>query len=113
MIAAVDIGGTKIAVGMVDDHGEVICRTQSPTDAGAGYKSACVRMEEMLRDTSRTAGEKITGIGIGSTGPIDPLTGEIGDVNFFPAWRGENPVKDLSSAFGVTVAIENDADAAA
>jgi glucokinase len=113
MIAAVDIGGTKIAVGMVDDNGKVICRTQSPTDAGAGYKNACARMEEMLRDTSRTAREKITGIGIGSTGPIDPMSGEIGDVNFFPEWRGENPVRDLSSAFGVTVAIENDADAAA
>jgi len=45
MTAAVYIGGTKIAVGMVDDNGKVICRTQSPTDAGAGYKNAFVRME--------------------------------------------------------------------
>ena len=113
MIAAVDIGGTKIAVGMVDDSGRVIARDQSPTEASAGYGEACARIAEMLRGTSRAAGEKITGIGIGSTGPIDPFTGEIGNVNFFPAWRGENPVKDLSNTFGVTAAIENDADASA
>jgi glucokinase len=34
-------------------------------------------------------------------------------VNFFPHWRGQNPVKDLQKIFGVSVAIENDADAAA
>ena len=56
---------------------------------------------------------EITGIGIGSTGPVYPLSGEIGDVNFFPHWRGENPVRDLSEIFAVQVAMENDADAAA
>ena len=59
------------------------------------------------------AGEKITGIGIGSTGPVDPLTGEFGEVNFFPKWRGENPVRDLSLISSVKAAIENDADASA
>jgi glucokinase len=58
-------------------------------------------------------GVKLAGIGIGSTGPVYPFTGEIGDVNFFPSWRGENLVKDLEKLFGVSVAMENDADAAA
>jgi len=44
---------------------------------------------------------------------VYPSTGEFGDVNFFPHWRGQNPVKDLQKIFGVSVAIENDADAAA
>jgi glucokinase len=67
----------------------------------------------MLRAASDSAGEKISGIGIGSTGPIDPFTGEFGEVNFFPAWRGENLVNDLSRSFQVTAAMENDADASA
>jgi glucokinase len=113
VIAAVDIGGTKIAVGMVDDGGRVLSRAQCPTDAKRGYKEACARVEQMLRETSYAAGEKITGIGIGSTGPVDPLTGEFGEVNFFPNWRGENLVDDLSRTFQVTAAMENDADAAA
>jgi glucokinase len=44
---------------------------------------------------------------------VYPLTGEIGDVNFFPHWKGENPVRDLAQTFQVKVAMENDADAAA
>jgi glucokinase len=66
-----------------------------------------------LRDVSTRTGMRITGIGIGSTGPVYPFTGEFGNVNFFSNWRGENPVKDLERIFNVSAAIENDADAAA
>ena len=113
MIAAVDIGGTKIATGMVDAEGRVLTHSQVPTNAPAGYRLAIDAVIGMLRAAEKATGKKITGIGIGSTGPVYPLTGEIGDVNFFPNWRGENPVKDLEQAFQVSVAIENDADAAA
>ena len=113
MIAAIDIGGTKIAAGMVDDAGQVVARAECPTDAERGYQEAFVRIEQMLRVSSQAAGEKITGIGIGSTGPVDPFTGEFGEVNFFPSWRGENLVRDLAERLQVTAAMENDADAAA
>jgi glucokinase len=113
MIAAVDIGGTKIAVGMVDDNGRVLYQQQCPTDAPGGYRKALGNTERMLRAASQTVGTPITGIGIGSTGPVYPFTGEFGNVDFFPQWCGENPVKDLQNIFNVTVAMENDADAAA
>ena len=113
MIAGVDIGGTKIAAGMIDDEGHVRSRFESATSADLGYSKALERTTKMLRDASASAHAEITGIGIGSTGPVDPFSGEIGEVNFFPAWKGENPVKDLERIFHVSVAIENDADAAA
>jgi len=113
MIGAVDIGGTKIAVGVVDDEGRLHSRAEAPTDPEGGYSNALDRTIKMLRRVAAQASAEIRGIGIGSTGPVDPVTGEIGEVNFFPQWRGENPVRDLERAFGVSVAIENDADAAA
>ena len=113
MIGAVDIGGTKIAVGLVDDDGRVLSRTECPTDAERGYAEALARIENMLRAMVTAADAELSGVGIGSTGPVDPFTGEFGDVNFFPAWRGQNPVQDLARIFGVRVAMENDADAAA
>jgi glucokinase len=67
----------------------------------------------MLRETALEAGVKVTGIGIGSTGPVDPIKGEFGDVDFLPGWRGENPVRDLEPIFNVRAALENDGDAAA
>jgi len=113
LIGAVDIGGTKIAVGMIDSDGKVLACLECPTDADRGYPHALERITEMLRATAQTANAQISGIGIGSTGPVYPLTGEIGDVNFFPHWKGENPIRDLSRTFQVKVAMENDADAAA
>jgi glucokinase len=112
MIGAVDIGGTKIAVGMVDDNGKVLSRMESPTDPNR-YSDGIELIAHMLRRTAQRAGAPITGIGIGSTGPVDPMRGEFGDVDFLPGWRGKNPVKDLSAIFSVPVALENDGDAAA
>jgi glucokinase len=112
MIGAVDIGGTKIAVGMVDRDGRVLARLESPTDP-RDYAKGLAAIVDMLRETARTAGVEITGIGIGSTGPVDPLTGIFGEVDFLPGWRGQNPVDDLARNFKVQVALENDADAAA
>jgi glucokinase len=70
-------------------------------------------MQTMLRDCVRTAGGSITGIGIGSTGPIDPFTGVFGRVDNLPGWQGSNIMEPIAREFGVPVAVENDADAAA
>jgi len=112
MIGAVDIGGTKIAVGMVDDHGKVLTRLETPTDPD-GYSAGIDSIARMLRETAQKSGVEITGIGIGSTGPVDPIRGEFGDVDFLPNWRGKSPVKDLEQIFKASAALENDADAAA
>lgn len=111
MIGAVDIGGTKIAVGMVDDRGKVRAKMEAPTDSK--YSDGLKAIGAMLRKTSHQAAVKITGIGIGSTGPVDPFTGEFGEVDFLPHWRNQSPVKDLARIFKVKVALENDADAGA
>jgi glucokinase len=113
VIGAVDIGGTKIAVGMVDDTGRVLSKLESPTDAHRGYLNGLERIIGMLRETAQHAGVQISGIGIGSTGMVYPSSGAFGDVDFLPGWRGNNPVEDLARALNVTVALENDADASA
>jgi glucokinase len=113
LIGAIDIGGTKIAVGMVNEAGVVLSKLETPTDAHRGYSHGIERMIAMLRETARSAGVEISGIGIGSTGMVYPFSGAFGDVDFLPGWRGNNPVRDLANAFSVSVALENDADASA
>jgi glucokinase len=113
MIGAVDIGGTKVAVGIVDDDGKVLSTSDSPTGSDCEYARALELISGMLRDAARNASVKISGIGIGSTGPVDPFTGEFGEVDFLPKWRGKSLVKDLARIFNVTVALENDGDAGA
>ena len=113
MTGAVDIGGTKIAVGVVDRNGRVLAKTECATDPGRGFDRAMQRIVELLAQSASRAAVKLTGIGIGCTGPVDPLTGLVGNVSFLPGWEGGNPVGVLSAEFKVPAAMENDADAAA
>ena len=113
MIGAVDIGGTKIAAGIVDNEGKVLARVETATQEARAYPGGLGHMVRMLREVAKQANTKLSGIGIGSTGWVFPFTGEFGDVDFLPGWKGCNPVKDLSSEFNVRVALENDGDAAA
>jgi glucokinase len=113
MIGAVDIGGTKIAVGVVDGEGKVLARMEAPSEADGSYEDGFQVVVAMLEKSSKDAGQRIEGIGIGSTGPVNPFTGEFGDIDFLPRWRGKNPVCQLAEIFGVRVALENDGDAGA
>lgn len=112
MIGAIDIGGTKIAVAVVDPDGRIVARTECPTASERGFPDGLARMAAMLRETAARAGAKLHGIGIGCTGPVDPFTGVLGTVDLLPGWQGGAIVAGLSEAFGVPVAMENDADAA-
>jgi glucokinase len=111
VIGAVDIGGTKIAVGIVDRSGKVLAKAECPSNAEGGYAKALQRIVGMLRNTSERCDTEIDGIGIGSTGIVYPASGKFGDADLLPGWRGSNPVEDLAQEFGVGVAIENDGDA--
>jgi len=113
VIGAVDIGGTKIAAGIVDEQGVILCRVESPTDPERGFEDALSRIAAMLREASGRARAPISGVGIGCTGPIDPFSGVVGKVDFLPGWEGGNLADGLGREFKVPVALENDADAAA
>lgn len=113
MIGAVDIGGTKIAAGIVDDAGKVLARVETATEEARAYTDGLRHMVRMLREAAKKANTELSGIGIGSTGWVYPFTGEFGDVDFLPGWKGCNPVNDLAREFGVRVALENDGDASA
>lgn len=110
MIGAVDIGGTKIAVGLVDDAGNVHARTRLPTDLGVAPRVMLERVRDALRELSD--GAALRGVGIGCTGPVDPLTGCAGTIDLLPGWEGVDLLAPFT-VLGLSAAVENDADAAA
>jgi glucokinase len=113
LAAAIDVGGTKIAIGIVDAQGRILAQGETPTAPEEGYHAGLDRTSEILRRLLEESGLSVDGIGIGSTGPIDPETGIYGVVGTLPGWEGSPLAADLESRFGVRVAVENDADAAA
>jgi glucokinase len=113
VVGAVDIGGTKVAVAALDASGRVLAKDVGPTNAASGFDAGMARIAAMLEAVRTRAAVELRGIGIGCTGPIDPMSGEIGTVEYLAGWRGCNPVERLTARFGLKVAMENDADSAA
>lgn len=114
LVGAVDIGGTKIAVGLVDSSGRIFEREVRPTEPEKGFGDGLERIRAMLaRCLEWQPGSHLAGIGVGCTGPVDPDTGVLGPNSFLPLWEGVGLVERMQAVLGVPVAIENDADAAA
>jgi len=111
-IGAVDIGGTKIAVGVIDSSGQILAQEQFPTPQGITLADGVTRISKALEMVCSRAGGSIQGIGIGCTGQVVAQTGILEKNAFLPGWEGPGLVEGLASYFGVGVAMENDAIAA-
>jgi glucokinase len=111
-IGSVDIGGTKIAVAAVREDGTIVKRLECPTEPEKGFQHAMQRILAMLRALC-AGGTELAGVGVGCPGPLNPLTGVIGDVGTLPGWQGGNLATEIQSGLDLPVAVENDADAAA
>jgi glucokinase len=111
-IGAIDIGGTKIAAGIVREDGTLLHRNECQTDAQLGFPNAIDRIESMLRELVEKCGS-IDGIGVACPGPLDPIAGIIGNVGTLPGWENAHLAAEIAARFGLSVAVENDADAAA
>ncbi|MGX7680455.1 ROK family glucokinase [Jatrophihabitans sp. DSM 45814] len=105
----VDIGGTKVLAGVVDESGQVIETTRRLTPGDDVAQTEAVIADAVTELSSRHA---VSAVGIGAAGWI---ANDRATVLFSPhlAWRNE-PLRDaLAEAIGVPVVVENDANAAA
>ncbi|HUR09412.1 MAG TPA: ROK family glucokinase [Nonomuraea sp.] len=105
----VDIGGTKVAAGVVDDDGTVVAQALKPTPADRPEEVAAT-VAEVVRELAQD--REIEAVGVGAAGFVDE-TRSI--VRFAPnlAWREEPLQKKISGLIGLPVVIENDANAMA
>jgi glucokinase len=105
----IDIGGTKIAAGVVDGDGRVLARSraQTPSQSPAEVEDAIAAVVEEF-----SHGHRLAAVGIGAAGFID-VTGS--DVLFAPhlAWRNEPLREAVRRRVGLPVRVDNDANAAA
>lgn len=112
----IDIGGTKMAVALVDASGRMIANAILATEAEKGFDRAVRRLSDevdMLLTKTNRPPSTVTGIGIGCAGPVDPPNGMINNPYTLEGWNHCDIVTPLRERFGVPVFLENDADAAA
>ncbi|MCV7227495.1 ROK family protein [Mycolicibacterium komossense] len=92
---ALDIGGTKIAAGLVDPDGALVASRRLPTPADdVGGDAIWDVVAELI--AQMTAGTVVSGVGIASAGPIHLPTGTVSPINI-TAWR-DFPIRDRVSA---------------
>ena len=109
LACGIDVGGTKIAAGVVAEDGEVLekLRVESPATDVEAIEDAIADLVNQL-----SARHEITAVGIGAAGYVDR---DRARVLFAPnlAWRDVNLKAELEERIDVPVVVENDANAAA
>jgi glucokinase len=112
----VDIGGTKVAAGLVDSEGVIQFQTRvsmpARDSAEAGFAAVRSAIEAVL-SAHPDACSHLTGIGICAPGPLDPATGVILNPPNVPCWRNFPLAAEVQRAFGLAAKVDNDGNAAA
>ncbi|MFJ8542209.1 ROK family protein [Streptomyces sp. NPDC093586] len=116
LVAALDIGGTKIAGALVDGHGRIQARAQRATPAQEDGETVMRAVDAVLAELAVSPlWGRARAVGIGSAGPVDASAGTVSPVNV-PGWRdfplvrrvrataGDLPVELVGDGVAITAA---------
>ncbi|GJF07971.1 glucokinase [Mycolicibacterium cyprinidarum] len=105
-ILALDVGGTKIAAGLLDRDGTLLHRRQRPTPGGDA-EVVWAAVESLLAEMLAEARGTVAVVGVASAGPIDIASGTVSPINI-AAWRGFPIVARVEDVTGVPVHLGGD-----
>lgn len=116
-VLGIDLGGTKIAVGVVDlGAGEVLTRVEVPTEAEHGPEHVLQRVVATARrareEFEASGSDRVSAVGIGAPGPIHFASGAVAKAPNLPGWKMV-PLRDrVGEALGLPSDLDNDANVA-
>lgn len=115
LVLGVDIGGTKVAVGLVDATGEIRAQSRTPMvtagDPRKGLDAVSQAIDALFAKLDNQP--KIDGIGVCAPGPLNPFTGVIINPPNLKIWHNYPLADEMRGRYGVEIRIDNDANAAA
>lgn len=110
-IIGLDLGGTFIKIGVVDQKGKILSKKEIPTPQGQGREKILERMAESIDYFLQSYPKKeILGIGIGTPGLVDE-DGKVFLAPNLPGWNNINLKKIFEEKFSIPVKVENDVTA--
>jgi glucokinase len=115
-VLAIDIGGTKLAAGIVDTEGRIVARGEVPTLAADGLEPVLGRIVGLGRDLlsrPEVADVSVHRVGVGCAGPVDLKAGIVFNPPNLPGWVRVPLIDHLQQALALPAVLENDANAAA
>lgn len=109
----VDLGGTFIKAGIVDETGNIIAEDSIPTEAEKGPSHVIEQISKIVSKLSENfKNGEIIGVGIGAPGQVDPQGGVKYPPNF-PGWTIVYLAKEIQSKTKLNTVVDNDANVAA
>lgn len=109
----VDIGGTKVAAGIVDESGNLLFKTRVPMNVAGSEHDGMACVHGAIRAALASEfGSRVEAIGVASPGPLELPSGKILQTPNLPCWHNF-PLGDLvREAYPLPMRIDNDANAA-
>ncbi|MEX0716548.1 MAG: ROK family protein [Planctomycetaceae bacterium] len=112
----IDLGGTNVKVGIVNDAGRPLANLKRPTHSERGAEAGVANILRCVEDAVRQSGVKadaVRGIGVATPGTMDIPSGMMLRPHNLPGWN-DVPIRDLiADHFGKPAFLQNDANAAA
>lgn len=111
----IDLGGTNMKAGIVDENHKIVIQDSIPTRVEHPYKEIIRDMAELVKDLLKKihiTEEKLSGIGVGSPGTVDAKNGIVLYSNNFN-WENIPLAEELGKYFACKIRISNDANCAA
>jgi glucokinase len=114
LTVGIDVGGTKIAGGLVTSKGRLVKSVVVPTRADDGVKTSFGQVQRVIHRLITAAGGKdsIRGIGLCSPGALDRRTGLVINAPNLPGWERLHLGSELEKEFNLPARVENDANTA-
>ncbi|HEX5013348.1 MAG TPA: ROK family protein [Candidatus Limnocylindrales bacterium] len=116
IVLGLDVGGTKLAAGVVTGEGRVLSSVTAPSEAHQGPAAMIARHIELGRQAVSDSGlgrDAIDAIGIACGGPLDSASGVIQSPPNLPGWDEIPLVRMVSDALDCETFVDNDATAGA
>ena len=116
MYIGIDLGGTNIAIGLVDSTGEILAQDSTPTLSSRPYDEIVKDMVMLSEKIVKKAGYKmsdIAGVGIGCPSAVDNKSGEVIYTANIPSFQNIPLRKEFQKYYNIPVTLLNDANAAA
>lgn len=113
-ILAVDIGGTKVAAGLVTAAGKIASRVRTRMEAhGSAADGLTAVFEAIDIVLKKERGTRVSAMGVSVPGWVDADTGTVLSAANLPCWKDFRLAREIEKRYGIDVRVANDAKAAA
>jgi glucokinase len=112
----IDVGGTNVKAGVVDNEGQSLSSVSVPTEAALGPDAGVENIgragEKALKAAGLSAAD-IAGVGLATPGTMDIPAGMLLDPPNLPGWSNYPIERRVAERLGLPTVLQNDANAAA